>query len=55
VGGGWLALYIMRALYTQKAQACFPRFKLAITEISSGNMVCVEYEHRRPTPALIDT
>jgi hypothetical protein len=38
--GGWLALYIMGALHT-KAQACFPRFKFAITETSSGNMVCV--------------
>jgi hypothetical protein len=35
--GGRLVLYIVGAPYTQKAQACFPRFKFAITETSSGN------------------
>jgi hypothetical protein len=34
------SLYNRGATLT-KAQACFPRFKFAITEISSGNMVCV--------------
>jgi hypothetical protein len=42
ITSGWgvaCSLY-NRGVHT-KAQACFPRFKFAITESSSGNMVCV--------------